>query len=132
MFAPVIGYSTQSNQAEIALFIKGTDDISTLFCSSVLAINTRSANRCIAVMINGFSLKATFVNVHNRVALLCKAIKLTLLSLSRAYFKCSKVFILKVTFFQKKALLRYNYKLFLVRLVHGFGSKLFKKIVIFT
>ena len=60
------------------LFIESTDNISTLLCLPVVAIDTGFTNRCIAMRTNGFSLKAAFIHIHNGIALLRKAIKPTL------------------------------------------------------
>ena len=59
-------------------FIESSDDIRTLLCLPVVAINTRFTNRCIAMRTNGFSLKAAFIHIDNGIALLRKAIKPTL------------------------------------------------------
>ena len=64
------------------LFIQSTDDIGTLFCLPVVAINTGCTYRCIAMRTNGFSLKAAFIHIDNGIALLRKAIELTLVSYS--------------------------------------------------
>ena len=59
-------------------FIESSDDISTLLCLPVVAIDTGFTNRCIAMRTNGFSLKAAFIHIDNGIALLRKAIKPTL------------------------------------------------------
>ena len=61
------------------LFIKSTDDVGSLFCLPVVAVDTGFTYRRIAKGTNGFSLKATFVHIDNGIALLFKVIKLTLI-----------------------------------------------------
>ena len=61
------------------LFIQSTNDISTLFCLPVVAINTRFTYRCIAKATNGLMLKAAFIHIDNGIALLLKAIKPTMI-----------------------------------------------------
>lgn len=62
--------------------IESTDDVGSLFCLPVLAINTGCTNRCIAMRTNGFRLKAAHVYINNGTALLHETIKLTLVSCS--------------------------------------------------
>ena len=61
------------------LVIKSTDDVGSLSCLPVVAVDTGFAYRCIAIRSDSFSLKATFIHVHNGIALLCKAIKFTVI-----------------------------------------------------
>jgi hypothetical protein len=90
--APVIKYIAIDILLKIIkrkqhLFIESANDISTFFCLPVVAINTRSTNGCIAIRTSSFSLEATFVHVNNGIALLCKAIKLPLIS--RSFYQAS-------------------------------------------
>ena len=62
------------------LVIKSTDDVSSLFCLPVVAVDTGCTNRCIAMRADGLVLKAAFIHIDNGIALLRKAIKFTLIS----------------------------------------------------
>ena len=59
------------------LFIQSTNDIGSLFTLPVVAIDTRLTNRCITMRANGLVLKAARVYINDGIALLPKAIKLT-------------------------------------------------------
>ena len=83
MFAPVVEYGAIDVLLKVIkrkkhVFIESSDDVGSLFCLPVVAIDTGCTNRCIAMRTNGFSLKAARVYIDNGVALLRKAIKLIL------------------------------------------------------
>ena len=101
VFAPVVECAAVNIVLKVIkrkqyLFIESTDDVSSLFCLPVVAINTRFAYRCIAVRTNGFSLKATFVHIYNGVALVRKAFQLTLIS--RSFYR-ARFWMLQCLFF---------------------------------
>ena len=84
MFAPVI----EDDAVDICLkvikckqhlFIQSTNNVGSLFTLPVVAINTRLTNRRVTMRADGLMLKAAFIHVDNRIALVCKVIKLTLI-----------------------------------------------------
>jgi len=82
--APIVKYGAVNVLLKVIkrkqhLFIESTNDIRTLFCLPVVAINTRFTYRSIAVRSDGFNLKAAFIHINNRIALLLKAIKPTVI-----------------------------------------------------
>ena len=82
--APVIEYTAIDILLKVVkrkqhLFIESTDNISTLFCLPVVAIDTRLTNRRVTMRADGLVLKAAFIHIDNRIALLRKAIKLSLI-----------------------------------------------------
>ena len=78
------------------LVIKSTDDVGSLSCLPVVAVDTGFSYRCIAVRSYSFSLKAAFIHVHNGIALLRKTIKLTLI---RRSFYQARFWMLQGLFF---------------------------------
>jgi hypothetical protein len=84
VFAPVIKYIAIDILLKVIkrkqhFFIERTNNISTLSCLPVIAINTSFTNRCISVRSYAYSLKATLIHMNNGEALLRKAIKLILI-----------------------------------------------------
>ena len=82
MFAPVIEDDAVDVCLKVIkrkqhLFIQSTDNVGSLFTLPVVAIDTRLTNRCITMRANGLTLKAARVYINDGVALLPKAIKLT-------------------------------------------------------
>ena len=82
--APVIEYMAinilfKVVQRKQHLFIESTNDVGSLFCLPVVAVDTGFAYRCVAVRSYCFSLKAALVHINNGIALLLKPIKLTLI-----------------------------------------------------
>ena len=82
--APVIEYTAINILLKIVkrkqhLFIESTNDVGSLFCLPVVAIDTGFSYRCVAVRSDSFSPKAALIHIHNGITLLCKAIKLTLI-----------------------------------------------------
>ena len=81
IFAPVIEYIAVNIPLKVIkrkqhLVIKSTDDVCSLFCLPVVAIDARFSYRCIAVRSDGFSLKAALIHIDNGIALLLKTINL--------------------------------------------------------
>ena len=84
MFAPLVEYVAVNILLKVIkgkqhLFIESTNNVTSLFCLPVVAIDTRLTNRCITMRANGFSLKAARVYIYNGVALLLKVLKLILI-----------------------------------------------------
>ena len=64
-------------KGRLHFFIESTNDVGSLFALPVVAINTRCTYRCITVRAYGLVLKAALIHMHNGIALVRKAIKLT-------------------------------------------------------
>ena len=84
VFAPVIEYIAIDVFLKVIkrkqpLVIQSANNISSLFTLPVVAINTRLTNRRVTMRADGLVLKATFVNIDSRIALVRKAIKLSLI-----------------------------------------------------
>ena len=82
MFAPVVEYAAVDVCLKVIkrkqhLFIQSTNNVGSLFTLPVVAINARLTNRCITMRANGLVLKAAFMHIDDGIALLFKAIKLT-------------------------------------------------------
>ena len=84
MFAPVIEDDAVDVCLKVIkrkqhLFIQSTNNVGSLFTLPVVAIDTRLTNRCITMRANGLVLKAAFIHIDDGIALLRKAIKLSLI-----------------------------------------------------
>ena len=64
------------------LVIESSDNVGSLFCLPVTAVDIGFSYRSIAVRSDGFSLKAAFIHINNGIALLYKTIKFTLINCS--------------------------------------------------
>ena len=69
-------------QCKQHLFIQSTNNVSSLFCLPVVAIDTRLTNRRVTTRADGLVLKAAFIHIDNGIALVRKAIKLSLIRCS--------------------------------------------------
>jgi len=70
VFAPVVEYGAvyillNAIKRKQHFLIKNTNDIRTLFCLPVVAIDTGYPYRCITMRTNDFSLKAAFIHIDN-------------------------------------------------------------------
>ncbi len=84
MFAPVIEDDAVDVCLKVIkrkqhLFIQSTNNVGSLFTLPVVAIDTRLTDRRIAMRADGLVLKAAFIHIDNGIALLRKAIKLSLI-----------------------------------------------------
>ena len=84
LFAPVVEYAAVNVVLKVIhckqhLVIQSADNVGSLFTLPVVAIDTRLTNRCITMRANGLVLKATFIHINDGIALLRKAIKLTVI-----------------------------------------------------
>ncbi len=84
LFAPIVEYAAVHICLKVIkrkqhLFIQSPNNVGSLFTLPVVAINTRLTNRRVTMRADGLVLKATFVNIDSRIALVRKAIKLSLI-----------------------------------------------------
>ena len=84
LFAPVVEYAAinvvlKVIQCKQHLFIQSTDNVGSLFTLPVVAIDTRLTNRRVTMRADGLMLKAAFIHIDDGIALLRKAIKLSLI-----------------------------------------------------
>ena len=84
MFAPVIEDDAVDVCLKVIkrkqhLFIQSTNNVGSLFTLPVVAIDTRLTDQRIAMRADGLVLKAAFIHIDNGIALLRKAIKLSLI-----------------------------------------------------
>ena len=101
MFAPIVEYAAVNVvlkviQCKQHLFIQSTDNVGSLFTLPVVAINTRLTNRRVTMRADGLVLKAAFIHIDDGIALLRKAIKLSLMSRS---FDRTRFWVLQGLFF---------------------------------
>ena len=84
MFAPVI----EDDAVDVCLkvikrkqhfVIQSADNVGSLFTLPVVAIDTRLTNRRVTMRADGLVLKAAFIHIDDGIALLRKAIKLSLI-----------------------------------------------------
>ena len=84
LFAPVVEYAAINVVLKVIkckqhLFIQSTNNIGSLFCLPVVAIDTRLTNRRVTMRADGLVLKAAFVHIDDGIALLFKSIKLAVI-----------------------------------------------------
>ena len=84
MFAPVIEDDAVDVCLKVIkrkqhLFIQSTNNVGSLFTLPVVTIDTGFTNRRVTMRANGLVLKAAFIHIDNGIALLRKAIKLSLI-----------------------------------------------------
>ena len=87
MFAPVIEYAAANVEIKVIqckqhFVIQSADNVGSLFTLPVVAIDTWLTNRRVTMRANGLVLKAAFIHIDDGIALLRKAIKLSLIRCS--------------------------------------------------
>ena len=84
LFAPVVEYAAVNVVLKVIhckqhLVIQSADNVGSLFTLPVVAIDTWLTNRRVTMRADGLVLKAAFIHIDNGIALLRKAIKLSLI-----------------------------------------------------